>query len=74
MSELVPRREVVETLVSIDALHFNAGIVARDGRVIEVAPILYRHIKRGWTGKQVADYCRSKGWRWELVSTTVTRI
>jgi hypothetical protein len=58
-----------ETLVVVEAPHFYAGVVAREGRVIEVAPILYRHIKRGWTGRQVADYCRAKGWTWERVVT-----
>ena len=46
---------------------FCAGVVACDGKIAEVAPILCRHIKRGWTGKQAADYCKSKGWTWERV-------
>ena len=48
---------------------FYAGVVAQNGKVVEVAPILYRHIKRGWTGQQVVDYCKAKGWRWERVYT-----
>lgn len=68
MSQLVPEREITETLVSIEAPHFCVGIVARDGKVIEAAPIV-RYMK-GWTGREVADYCRKKGWRWEVVSTT----
>lgn len=58
-----------ETLVCVEGPGFFAGIVARNGRVIEAAPILCRHIKRGFTGQQVADVCRSKGWKWERVVT-----
>jgi hypothetical protein len=56
---------MTETLVVIDAPNFCAGLVARDGRVIEAAPIL-RYMK-GWTGRRVADYCMAKGWRWKTV-------
>lgn len=56
-----------ETIISIDAPHFNAGIVARDGKVIEAADIV-KYMK-GWDGKRVADYCRKKGWAWEKVVT-----
>ena len=55
----------VETLITIDAPHFNAGIVARDGIVIEAAPIVRYMI--GWDGKRVVDYCRAHGWTWERV-------
>lgn len=61
---------MVETLVVIDAPHFYAGLVAREGRVIEAAPIIH-YMKQGrWTGQQVADYCVKRGWTWEVVSTT----
>lgn len=63
---------MTEILVVIEAPHFYAGVVAQDGRVAEVAPILCRHIKRGWSGQQVVDYCQRKGWRWEKVSTTIS--
>ena len=56
-----------ETIISIDAPHFCAGIVACDGKVIEAAHII-KYMK-GWTGKRVADYCREKGWKWERVVT-----
>jgi hypothetical protein len=58
---------MAETLVSIEAPHFNAGLVAEGGTVKEAAPILRYMI--GWTGKQVADYCRRKGWTWETSRT-----
>jgi hypothetical protein len=61
---------VIEVLIAIDAPHFYAGVVAQNGVVVEVAPILYRHIRKGWTGRQVADYCAAKGWCWERVSET----
>lgn len=57
---------VNETLISIDAPHFNAGIVARDGRVVAAAPILRYMI--GWTGQEVAIYCKRKGWTWIKVT------
>lgn len=48
-------------VVTIDAPHFNAGIVAENGKVVRAAPIIRYMI--GWTGVQVRDYCRKKGWR-----------
>ncbi len=54
-----------EKLILIEAPHFAAGIVARDGKVTVAAPILIYML--GWDGKQVADYCRSKGWTWTRV-------
>lgn len=56
-----------ETIIAIDAPHFYAGIVARNGRVIEAADII--KYMRGWSGRQVGDYCRKKGWKWERVVT-----
>jgi hypothetical protein len=52
-------------LIRIVARHFVAGLVAKDGKVVEAAPILRYMI--GWTGKKVADYCAKKGWSWERV-------
>jgi len=57
--------DVTETLIQITAPHFVAGIVARDGKVIEAANIV--KYMRGWDGKQVADYCKEKGWSWRRV-------
>ena len=56
-----------ETLIAIEAPHFYAGIVARDGKVIEAASIV-KYMK-GWSGQKVADYCKEKGWTWEKVHT-----
>lgn len=53
-------------LIRITAPHFVAGFVA-DGAVVsrECAPIL--SYMRGWSGRQVADYCKRKSWAWEVV-------
>ena len=60
-----------ETIIAIDGLirgkPFYAGIVARDGRVIEAAHVV-KYMK-GWTGQQVADHCKKLGWTWERVVT-----
>ena len=40
--------------------------VLEAGRVARAAPILAYML--GWTGRQVADYCRRKGWQWERVA------
>lgn len=53
------------TLVRIVAPHFVAAVVA-DTVVRECAPIL--SYMTGWNGRQVADYCKRKGWRWEVVA------
>lgn len=58
-----------ETLIVIDGLirgkPFYAGIVARDGKVIEAAHVV--KYMRGWTGQQVKDHCAKQGWTWERV-------
>lgn len=54
-----------EVLVRIEAPHFVAGLIARDGRVVRSAPILWR--LRGMNGQQVADHCARMQWRWEVV-------
>lgn len=52
-------------MIAIDAPHFYAAIVHADGRVTRAAPIIGYMV--GWTGAQVAEYCRRKGWRWGRV-------
>jgi len=58
---------VIETLLQITGPHFAAGVVARDGRVIQTAPILARVIRNGMSGGDVAAQCRKMGWSWEIV-------
>lgn len=47
-------------LIRITAPHFCAGIMKGDA-----APIL--RYMRGWTVKQIRDYCDKKGWHFELL-------
>jgi hypothetical protein len=42
---------------------FTAGVVALAGHVLEVAPILRRHVPLGMTGRDLADLCRRRGWQ-----------
>lgn len=45
---------------AIDAPHFYAGLVVREGVVVRAAPILGWAAGRPWT--VVKDYCVRKGW------------
>jgi hypothetical protein len=56
-----------ETVLWIVTPYCCAGIVARDGKVVEAAPIFRYMI--GWDGRRVADYCYRKGWSWEIAPT-----
>ncbi len=47
-------------LFIIDAPHFFAGGVVRDGKVVEVAPII-KYMK-GWAVTRVRVYCKQKRW------------
>jgi len=58
----------IEIVASIDAPHFNAGIVLRNDRVIEAADVV-RYMK-GWTRYQVREYCARKGWHVSVVTRT----
>ena len=55
-----------ETLAVIEGPHFYAGIVLREGHVIEAADIV-RYMKR-WSRDRVREYCRAKGWKISVVS------
>ena len=63
------RKNVIdgETMLVIDAPHFYAAVFftgdVEDGSAVahEAAPIVF--YMRGWSLKQVEDYCSSKGWR-----------
>lgn len=48
-------------LVGVDAPHFNAGLILRDGICVEAAPILSYCIgkDRAW----LSAYFRRKGWK-----------
>ena len=47
-------------LIRIEAPYFVAGVLLRDGRVYEAAPIV-KYMK-GWTAEQVLQYAKKKGW------------
>ena len=59
-----------ETLISIDAPHFNAGLVLRGTLVIEAAPII--RYMRGWDLQHVKSkrYCQRKSWTWQRVNSS----
>jgi len=52
-------------IIRIVAPHFVAGAIPHNGRIVNAAPIL--RFMLHWTGTQVADYCRKKGWTWERI-------
>lgn len=48
------------TILQIEAAHFTAGVLVRDDRVVEAAPIVgYMH---NWSRSRVEDYCSKKSW------------
>lgn len=51
-------------LIRITAPHFVAAFEA-DNVVRRCAPII--SYMKGWTGRQVSEYCKRKGWKWERV-------
>jgi len=57
---------VIEILAQIKAPHFSAGVVLRDGVVIEAADII-KYMRR-WPRARVRDYCAQKGWTISIVS------
>lgn len=58
---------MIETLASIDAPHFNAGIVLWDDKVVEAAPIVGYMKKAKWTRDRVRAYCAEKKWKVSVV-------
>src|SRR5262245_40073478 len=59
------RRPVTEILVRVVAPHFVAGVVARDGRIVEAAPILYWMM--GFDGRQFFKACSQRLWHFETI-------
>lgn len=70
-----PPLSVIETLIQVQGRikgkPFCCGVVAWNGRVVETAAILRRHIKKCFTGKQVADICKTHGWTWVKVHDVI---
>jgi hypothetical protein len=50
-----------KVLVSVDAPHFNAGLILEDGVCVQAAPILKWAI--GKTRAQLRAYFKQKGWK-----------
>jgi hypothetical protein len=57
----------MERLFQISSERFCAGVVVREGRVVECAPILRRHLL-GLDGRRFAAVCARKGWRYVEVA------
>ena len=57
-----------EILFVIDAPHFYCGVIVRNGRVIQTAPIV--HYLKGWDRDRVQHYAQRRGWRVEVVPFT----
>lgn len=53
-------------LIQVTAPHFCAGIVIKDGRCVDAAPILKWAIGKDWG--YLTSYFRRKGWRFERVT------
>jgi len=54
-----------ETLASVDAPHFFAGIVLWGDTVVEAADII--KYMRHWSRTRVREYCLLKGWKVRVV-------
>lgn len=53
-----------ETLVRVVAPHFTAGLIFKEKRCIDAAPILKWAI--GKTSQEIVAYFRHKGWEWQV--------
>jgi hypothetical protein len=53
----------MENIYSIDAPHFNAGVVSLNGKIILAAPIV--RYMMGWEIEKVKEYCEKKRWKIE---------
>jgi len=51
--------------------YFHAGIVLRDDKVIEAAPVI--KFMKGWTRSKVRSYVNARGWKVSVVSETASR-
>jgi hypothetical protein len=58
---------VSEVLAQIKNDRFTAGIVLRDDRVIDAAPIV-KYMK-GWKRDSVRSYCKERRWQISVVMT-----
>lgn len=56
---------MTDVLVRIEAPHFCAGLVLRDGVCVEAAPILVWAIR--YDGDWLSAYFRKRGWKATIV-------
>ncbi len=62
-----PRPEIhLDHLLTIDAPHFFCGVVLREDKVIQAAPIVRYML--GWNAQRLKRYCQRRGWRVEAVT------
>lgn len=54
-----------EQLLSVDAPYFCCGLVLVNDHAIRTAPIVRYML--GWHRNHIERYCRSRGWRVEMV-------
>ena len=59
---LMQKENITETVMQITAPYFCAGIVLRNGRAIDGAPILHYMLSNGWDEEKIRGYCLKKGW------------
>ena len=59
-----------DILIRVVGDDFVAGVVARNGRIIEAAPILRRHV--GLQSRMFAQFCLRNGWSWQRWLRTPT--
>lgn len=64
--------KVLEKLHQIKAPHFTAGLVTRDGKVVDAAPILQWTMGKPEIG--VLSYSRRKRWTMEMISSRYVRV
>lgn len=55
-----PAKDGPTTVLQLEAPHFTAGVLVRDDRVVEAAPILKYML--GWSRGRVEKYCDKKSW------------
>ncbi len=63
--ETLEAADTVERLYRVAAPHFHAGILVRQGSVVEAAPILRWALGQRWV--DVLATCNEQGWRMDLV-------
>lgn len=53
----------METLIRITSSYFCCGVIAKNGKITETAPIVKYMI--GWDAQKFVNYCKSKNFNYE---------